>query len=63
MSQRNGDKARFQKARMRKLQQRVRSRALVARVAAKRVEDASRDDTHAASLAMHDEGGPTRAHE
>ena len=61
MSERNGDKARFQKNRKRKLQHRQRIRALVARLAAKPVEDASGAITHAASLAMHDEGGPTGA--
>ena len=60
MSQRNGDKARFQKNRMRKLQQRVRSRALVTGLAAKRVENAGAI-AQAASLAMEDEGGPARA--
>jgi hypothetical protein len=61
MSRLNGDKARFQKNRMRKLKQRERSRALMTRLAAKRVEETSGAVTHAASLAMHDEGGPTRA--
>jgi hypothetical protein len=61
MSQLNGDKARFQKNRMRKLQQRERSRALASRLAAKRVEGASGANAREASLAMHDEGGPTRA--
>jgi hypothetical protein len=61
MSQRNGDRARFQKDRKRKLVNRDRSRALAARLAAKPVEDASGAATRAASHAMHDEGGPTRA--
>ncbi len=63
MSRRNGDRARFQKDRKRKLLNRDRSRALAATLAAKPVEDASGAATRAASLAMHDEGGPTRAEE
>lgn len=61
MSERNGDKARFQKNRQRKLLNRQRSRELAARLAAARPADASGAITRAASLAMHDEGGPTRA--
>jgi hypothetical protein len=62
MSELNGDKARFQKNRKRKLKNRQRIRALLARLAAKPVEDASGATiTRAASLAMQDEGGPTRA--
>jgi len=61
MSKLNGDKARFQKNRKRKLRNRQRSRALVARLGAKSVEDASGAITRAASLAMSDEGAPTRA--
>ena len=61
MSERNGDKARFQKNRQRKLQNRQRSRELVSRVAANRSEHRSGAITRAASLAMHDEGGPTLA--
>ena len=62
MSELNGDKARFQKNRKRKLQNRQRSRALVATLAAKPVEeDSDVTTTRAASLAMHDEGGPARA--
>ena len=60
MSELNGDKARFQKNRKRKLQNRQRIRALVARLTAKPLEDASDPITRAASVAMHDEGGPTR---
>ena len=61
MSELNGDKARFQKNRKRKLQNRQRIRALLARLAPKPVEDASGASTRAASRAMQDEGGPTRA--
>ncbi len=61
MSELNGDKARFQKNRKRKLQNRQRIRALLARLAAKPVQDASDAITRAASSAMHDEGGPTHA--
>lgn len=61
MSERNGDKARFQKNRQRKLLNRRRSRELATRLAATPPEDASGAITRAASLAMHDEGGPTRA--
>ena len=70
MSERNGDKARFQKNRKRKLLQRQRTRTLMARVpgqtsashAKKSVSGASPDAASArASRAMQDEGGPTRA--
>lgn len=61
MSELNGDKARFQKNRKRKLQNRQRSRALVAALMAKPAEEASDAITRSASLAMHDEGGPARA--
>ena len=61
MSKLNGDKARFQKNRKRKLLNRQRIRALRARLAAEPIEDASGAITRAASLAMHDEGGQTRA--
>lgn len=61
MSELNGDKARFQKNRKRKLQNRRRIRALLARPAAKQVKDAPGASTRAGSLAMLDEGGPTRA--
>lgn len=63
MSERNGDKARFQKNRQRKLQNRQRSRELALRVAASRSGHRSDAITRAASLAMHDEGGPTLADE
>jgi hypothetical protein len=61
MSARHGDKARFQKNRQRKLQNRQRSRALAATLTAKPVKEASDAITREASLAMHDEGSPTRA--
>ena len=73
MSERNGDKARFQKNRKRSLRQRERTRAFVASVRATTNKDASggaseratptskEDVSRAASLAMQDEGGPTRS--
>jgi hypothetical protein len=61
MSERNGDKARFQKNRQRKLKNRERSRALATRLGAKRTRAALNASTGAASLAMLDEGGPTNA--
>lgn len=61
MSELNGDKARFRKNRKRKLQNRQRVRELLARLAAKPVEDASSAAARAASLAMQNEGGPARA--
>lgn len=66
MSALNGDRARFQRNRQRKMLRRQRIQALViglrktadqARVS-DRVADA---DSRSASLAMHDEGGPARA--
>jgi hypothetical protein len=69
MSQRNGDRARFQKNRKRKLRHRQRIRALVTalqnrRDAASAGRSVSVTSTDAASvkasLAMHDEGGPLR---
>lgn len=72
MSERNGDRARFQKNRKRKLHHRQRIQALVtgllkrtdehASGAADRSVAATFTDTasRAASLVMHDEGGPTR---
>jgi hypothetical protein len=57
MSERNGDRARFQKNRKRKLHHRQRIRALMTGLKKRATEDAA---SHAASLAMHDEGGPTR---
>lgn len=73
MSERNGDKARFQKNRKRKLLHRRRLQALMAGVltrtagGASAVADRSRvaavtdAASRTASLAMQDEGGPTRA--
>ena len=70
MSERNGDKARFQKNRKRKLLQRQRTRAFMARVpgrtsashAKKNSKRGSADAASArASTAMQDEGGPIRA--
>jgi hypothetical protein len=57
MSERNGDRARFHKARKRKLHQRQRIRAL--RVAVKKSAD-DESSTRLASLNMHDEGSPVR---
>ena len=71
MSARNGDKARFQKNRKRRLRQRQRTRALMAGALKRTAGDAStpldrsgtatlQDATSRASLAMQDEGGPIR---
>jgi hypothetical protein len=70
MSQRNGDRARFQKNRKRKLHHRQRIRALVTALRNRRDAAASADrnvtvtftdaPSVKASLAMHDEGGPMR---
>jgi hypothetical protein len=70
MSQRNGDRARFQKNRKRKLRHRQRIRALVTGLRNRRDAAASADRSVTvaftdgasvkASLAMHDEGGPMR---
>jgi hypothetical protein len=70
MSQRNGDRARFQKNRKRKLRHRQRIRALVTGLRNRRDAAASVDRNATvtftdagsvkASLAMHDEGGPMR---
>jgi hypothetical protein len=69
MSERNGDRARFQKNRKRKLHHRQRIRAFVAGLRNGTVASASADRvtvlaTDAASigqgsLAVHDESGPT----
>jgi len=56
MSERNGDKARFQKNRKRKLLFRQRVQALMAKVR-KRADGQS---SGAASRRMNDEGGPVR---
>lgn len=58
MSERNGDRARFQKNRKRKLHHRQQVRALVARLEARRIQDAP--GSRVASLVMQDEGGPVR---
>jgi hypothetical protein len=69
MSQRNGDRARFQKNRKHKLRHRQRIRALVTALRNRR--DAASADRSVtvtftdaasvkASVAMHDEGGPMR---
>ena len=57
MSERNGDRARFQKDRKRKMHRRQRIQALMLGL---RNRTAERASTHAASLNMHDEGGPAR---
>ena len=57
MSERNGDRARFQKDRKRKLHHRQRIHTLMASIRKKAGEAAS---TRTASLNMHDEGGPAR---
>ncbi len=64
MSELNGDRARFQKNRQRKLRNRQRIRALMTRLrreAEQRLPTAAPDAASRASAAMHDEGGPTRA--
>ena len=62
MSERNGDRARFQKERMRKMHRRQRIQALVVAVQ-QRKDAAALAETAAAeaSGAMHDEGGPMRS--
>ena len=57
MSKRNGDRARFQKDRKRKLKHRQRIQALVARLRRGTNDAAS---TRVASMQMQDEGGPVR---
>ncbi len=68
MSERNGDRARFQKERMRKMHRRQRMQALVAAVqqrkdAASGVVAGALAETESAksSGAMHNEGGPMRS--
>jgi hypothetical protein len=64
MSERNGDRARFHKCRKRKLLHRQRIQALIFRLrkaTSERRSDIADDASRAASLAMHDEGGPTRS--
>ena len=58
MSERNGDRARFQKNRKRKLRHRERIRALAAALAKHSHEDVS---SRAASQGMLEEGGQLRA--
>jgi hypothetical protein len=64
MSERNGDRARYHKCRKRKLLHRQRIQALLARlrqpIDERRAYDAD-DASRVASLAMQDEGGPTRS--
>lgn len=57
MSRVNGDRARFQKDRKRKLLHRQRIRAFMARQRRQTDADAS---SRAASMRMQDEGGPVR---
>jgi hypothetical protein len=57
MSERNGDKARFQKDRKRKLLRRQRIHVLMAGLRKRVDEEAS---SRAGSLNMPDEGGPAR---
>ena len=63
MSKRNGDRARFQKDRKRKLFHRQQIQALKAGLGKKTSASGAAvatTPTVAASLAMQDEGGPTR---
>jgi hypothetical protein len=63
MSERNGDRARFQKCRKRKLLHRQRIQALLTRSrksTSERQSETADDLSRAASLAMQDEGGPVR---
>ena len=57
MSERNGDRARFQKDRKRKMHRRQRIQALMLGLRKPADEHAS---THVAALNMNDEGGPVR---
>lgn len=57
MSERNGDRARFQKDRKRKLHHRQRIQALTAALRERAAEKISAD---VASVKMTDEGGPAR---
>ncbi|HET9831703.1 MAG TPA: hypothetical protein VFP91_08335 [Vicinamibacterales bacterium] len=57
MSRTNGDRARFQKDRKRKLLHRQRIRAFIATQRQQTDADAS---SRAASMRMQDEGGPVR---
>lgn len=58
MSKMNGDKARFQKYRKRKVLLRQRVRALMTRLGIESERKSQSATTRAASLAMQDEGGP-----
>jgi hypothetical protein len=58
MSRRNGDRARFQKDRKRKLRHRQRIQALTARVRTRAKDNTS---TRAASAEMLEEGGQLRS--
>jgi len=57
MSKLNGDRARFQKDRRRKLLKRARLHVVMAGLMKRQREGATSD---AASMRMHDEGGPIR---
>jgi len=57
MSKLNGDRARFQKDKKRKLLRRERIHVVMARLRKRIGEDAA---SAGASLRMHDEGGPVR---
>lgn len=66
MSERNGDRARFQKNRQRKLRHRQRIRTLMSErhgKAAQPVATGSEAASRRASADMHSEGSPTRAGE
>jgi hypothetical protein len=60
MSERNGDRARFQKNRKRKLRHRQRVHALVVTLRKRAEGVSSRAASRAASVDMLDEGGPLR---
>jgi hypothetical protein len=60
MPERNGDRARFQKNRKRKLRHRERVHALAATMRKRTADVSSRAASRAASLDMLDEGGPLR---
>jgi hypothetical protein len=62
MSERNGDRARFQKERTRKMHRRQRIQALTVAVQQRKAATAAVVTSDAASsVAMHDEGGPMRS--
>jgi hypothetical protein len=60
MSERNGDRARFQKNRKRRLRRRERVHALAVAVRKQAEDVSSRAASRAGSLDMLDEGGPLR---